>query len=475
MGKYILKRILILIPTLFAIMVISFMISSSPPGDPVEMEIARLISRPGTSISRAEKEKEYRRISHRLGHDRPVFYFTLTSQAYPDTLHKILRLGERESLAALINTYGNWPEISDYYHTVRQVEAQAFSLLPPPEIKYDVDDVKITLKELKSSSEKSEILYRLDLLDSLCQTHHGFLGSIGQGMAEIRTKFDYMEANPSHWKLYIPSFRFNGWQNQFHNWLVRMLTLDLGTSYEDKMPVTTKIKQALPWTFFMGLTSFVLAYLIAIPIGVHSVRYRNTSQDRLITIGLFLLHSIPSFVMAIVLITFFCNPDYLYLFPTSGVVSDGAETWSFGAQLKDYAWHLTLPTLAYTYGSITFLSRQMRAGMIETINMDYIRTARAKGLPESIVIWKHALRNSIIPILTHFASLLPRLVGGAVILETIFSIPGMGRLTFQAAFQVDHPTVMAVFTLAAILSVLGILMADILYAIADPRISFTKR
>ncbi len=113
--------------------------------------------------------------------------------------------------------------------------------------------------------------------------------------------------------------------------------------------------------------------------------------------------------------------------------------------------------------------------MIENINMDYIRTARAKGLSEKVVIWKHAFRNSILPIVTHFATLLPRLVSGAVITETIFSIPGMGRLTFLASIQVDRPTIMAVFTLSAILTMLGILIADILYVIVDPRISFSKR
>ena len=113
--------------------------------------------------------------------------------------------------------------------------------------------------------------------------------------------------------------------------------------------------------------------------------------------------------------------------------------------------------------------------MIENINMDYIRTARAKGLSEKAVIWKHAFRNSIIPIITHFASLLPRLVSGAIIVETIFAIPGMGRMTYNACVQVDVPTVMAIFTISAILTMLGILFSDLLYAVADPRISYTER
>ncbi len=475
MGEYILKRFLILIPTLFAIMVITFFISISTPGDPVDREMSWAMARPGVVMTKADANREYRRLSHKLGQDLPIFYFSLTSIAYPDTLHRILRLNERESLHELIGTYGNWPEISEFYQEVSRVEAKGFELVPPSEIKADVDDVKLALSELKRSPTKSEIMYRLDLVDTMAMHHPDFLGEIGAGAKRIREKFEKIEANATTWKLYVPSLNFYGWKNQFHHWISRMLVLDLGNSYHDNMKVTTKIKQAMPWTFFMGLISFVLAYLVAIPIGVYSVRHRNSTQDKTITILLFLLYSVPSFVMAMLLITLVCNPEYIYLFPTSGVASDGAENWSLFAQFKDYAWHLTLPILVYSYGGIAFLSRQMRSGMIENISMDYIRTARAKGLPEKVVIWKHAFRNSILPIVTHFASLLPRLVSGAIITETIFSIPGMGRLTFIASLQVDHPTIMALFTLSAILTMLGILLADILYVIVDPRISYSKR
>ena len=474
MGIYILKRLLIIIPTLFAIMVISFLISLNTPGDPVDRELSFGMQRP-VLMTRAEADREYRRVSHRLGKDLPVFYFSLTSVAYPDTLHRILRIPEREALDELINTYGNWPEISEYYHTLARVEAEAFVLDPPAEIQREVLDVKLALGEMKRSPTKNEIMYRLDLIDSLSALHSGFLGKIGQGAKEVRNKFQEVEDNATTWKLYVPSIHFYGFTNQFHHWLKRMLRLDLGYSYYDKMKVTTKIREAAPWTFFMGLFSFIIAYLIAIPVGVYSVRNRNSTQDKLVTVLLFLMYSIPSFVMAMLLITLLCNPDYIYLFPTSGVASDGAETWGFFAQLKDYIWHLTLPILCYSYGGVAFISRQMRSGMIENINMDYIRTARAKGLSEKVVIWKHAFRNSVIPIITHFANLLPRLVSGAIIIETIFSIPGMGRMSYNACVQVDVPTIMAVFTISAILTMLGILFSDILYAIADPRISYSKR
>lgn len=224
----------------------------------------------------------------------------------------------------------------------------------------------------------------------------------------------------------------------------------------------------------MGLLSFFIAYMIAIPLGVYCVRNRNTWKDRGVSTFLFLLFSIPSFVMAMLVMTFLCNPEFLYLFPTSGVSSDGAENWPFWERALDYAYHLTLPTLVFSYTGVAFLSRQMRVAMLDTVDRDYIRTARSKGVSERKIIWRHALRNSILPIITHFASLLPHIISGSVILESIFAIPGIGRLAIQATLSYDHPVLLAILTLAGIFTLLGILISDILYAVADPRISFTK-
>ena len=147
---------------------------------------------------------------------------------------------------------------------------------------------------------------------------------------------------------------------------------------------------------------------------------------------------------------------------------------SFG-KFKDVVWHLFLPVLVYTYGSFAYLSRQMRVGMLEVIRQDFIRTARAKGLNEKSVIFKHALRNSLIPIITILAYILPAMIGGSVIVETIFTIPGMGSLAFEAITSRDYPIVMAVFTISAVLTLIGMLIADLLYSIVDPRITFGSK
>jgi len=265
------------------------------------------------------------------------------------------------------------------------------------------------------------------------------------------------------------------WQ-QYLLWLRDLVTLELGRSFQDNRPVLEKIAERLPITLAMNLFAVLIAYGIAIPLGVYSATHSGTALDRFLTFLLFALYSLPSFWVAMLAVTFLCNPEYLALFPTGGIRSIfHSEQWSLWQRIVDYAWHLTLPMLVYTYASFAFISRQMRSALLEVLRQDYIRTAYAKGLPGRVVIWKHAVRNSLIPIVTLLAGILPSLIGGSVIVETIFSIPGMGELSFRALVARDYPVIMAVFTLSAVLTLVGILLADILYAVVDPRISFARR
>jgi peptide/nickel transport system permease protein len=265
------------------------------------------------------------------------------------------------------------------------------------------------------------------------------------------------------------------WQ-QYLLWLRDLVTLEFGRSFQDNRPVLEKIAERLPITLAMNLFAVLIAYGIAIPLGVYSATHSGTVLDRFLTFLLFALYSLPSFWVAMLAVTFLCNPEYLALFPTGGIRSIfHSEQWSLWQRIVDYAWHLTLPMLVYTYASFAFISRQMRSALLEVLRQDYIRTAYAKGLPGRVVIWKHAVRNSLIPIITLLAGILPSLIGGSVIVETIFSIPGMGELSFRALVARDYPVIMAVFTLSAVLTLVGILLADILYAVVDPRISFARR
>ncbi len=261
---------------------------------------------------------------------------------------------------------------------------------------------------------------------------------------------------------------------QYLNWLKSIVTLDFGYSLKDHRSVGAILRERIPITLQLSIISTLLVYLIAIPIGVFSAVKQYSLADKIITLILFILYSLPNFWVAILLIMFFGGGEYLNLFPVYGLSSDNAETFGFFRWLLDRLWHLVLPITCLTYGGLASLSRYSRAGMLEVIRQDYIRTARAKGLPEKVVIFKHALRNSLIPIVTLLAYLLPAFFSGSIIIENIFSIPGMGKLAFEAILSRDYPVIMAVITISSLLTLIGILLADILYAVVDPRISYEK-
>ncbi|MBC8145231.1 MAG: ABC transporter permease [bacterium] len=263
---------------------------------------------------------------------------------------------------------------------------------------------------------------------------------------------------------------------QFGIWLADVATFNFGRSFKDNAPVMDKIVERIPLTLSMNLVSLIIAYIIAIPIGIYSASHPGTFLDRFSTTTMFMLYSLPTFWIATLGIIFLTSPEYLPIFPPSGLYSNEySESWGFLDKLADIGWHLALPMLIYTYTSFAYISRQMRGSMLEVIRQDYIRTARAKGLDERAVIYKHALRNSLIPIVTLLAGLLPGLIGGSVVVESIFTIPGMGLLGYQAVLERDYPIVMAILTISAILTMLGVLAADLMYSIIDPRIAFTKK
>jgi len=266
---------------------------------------------------------------------------------------------------------------------------------------------------------------------------------------------------------------------QYWLWLKRIATLDFGNSYRDNRPVMDRIwdptlpisQRPLSVTLQLNLISVFLIYLIAIPLGIYSSTHQYSFSDKFSTTFLFILYSMPSFWVATILILFLGGGDYWHWFPITGISSLDAEQLPFFDWLVDRVWHLVLPVFCLTYAGLAYVSRQMRAGMLETIRQDYIRTARAKGLSENAVIFKHALRNSLIPIVTLLGFLLPAMLGGSVIIESIFTIPGMGQLGFDAILSRDYPVVMAISTIAAFLTLIGLLLSDICYALVNPTIS----
>ena len=233
--------------------------------------------------------------------------------------------------------------------------------------------------------------------------------------------------------------------------------------------------ERLPVTLEINVIAIVIAYLVGLPLGIWLAVKQNTLTDRMLTTGTFVLWSMPSFWVGMLLIIFLCNREFFYWFPASGIQSlDASSDWSAWRLLTDHMYHMFLPVLASAYISFATISRFMRTSMLENSARITSRTARAKGLSEKVVILRHVYRNSLIPIVTTSAGLLPALIAGSVFIETIFTIPGMGLLGFESVLNRDYPMVMALFTVGSLLSLLGILVADILLKVVDPRITFDQ-
>lgn len=259
------------------------------------------------------------------------------------------------------------------------------------------------------------------------------------------------------------------WHIQYLKWLKNMLMLDFGTSFaSDSRPVIDKILERIPITLLINVLSLVFILGISIPIGVMSAVKQNSLFDKGATIFVFLGFAIPTFWLALLLMILF--GVQLNWLPISGFRSLNYADLSFFGKIGDIANHLILPVFVSAFGGLAGMSRYMRSNMLEVVRQDYITTARAKGLDERTVIFKHALRNALLPVITLLGLSVPGLIGGSVIFETIFAIPGMGQLFYQSVMMRDYPTIMGVLVIGAVLTLFGNLLADIMYSVADPRI-----
>jgi len=258
---------------------------------------------------------------------------------------------------------------------------------------------------------------------------------------------------------------------RYVKWLGRIATLDFGESMStDRRPVLDKITERLWATVSVSLLAIAFSLALSIPLGMAQAAKQDSKFDVISSMLLYALYSIPSYVMAMPLILYIgVKWDLL---PFQGMRSDGYDDMATLERMLDLAKHYVLITFCTSYGAWAYYSRFVRQNMLEVVRQDYVRTARAKGQKESVVIWRHAFRNTMIPMLTLLGLMLPGLVGGSVILEVMFNWPGLGRLFFESMLSRDYPTIMAMSVISAALVLLGMLLADLGYAWADPRVRY---
>jgi len=274
----------------------------------------------------------------------------------------------------------------------------------------------------------------------------------------------------SGWERFVSTFT----RTRYGRWLGRLVRGDFGESLYFKQRSADIIAERLPITLALNLAALLLAYLLSVPLGVWSAVNRGRWVDRVVTTGLFVLYSLPTFWVALLLIIFLGGIEGPHVFPTSGLHSFGPQDYPAGSAVLDLVWHAVLPVFCLSYAALAVVSRYQRAGMVEVLDQDYIRTARAKGLSEGQVVWKHGLRNGIIPLVNLLGMQIPYLLSGSVIIESIFDIPGLGSLTLLAIGQRDTNVLMGVISITALLTLAGLLAADLLMLWADPRISLER-
>lgn len=255
---------------------------------------------------------------------------------------------------------------------------------------------------------------------------------------------------------------------QYLWWLRGAVTLDFGRSTIDRRPVVERISEKLPNTFELNLVAFLLAALIGLPVGLWSASHSGRKLERASAVFFFLLYSLPAFWVALLLMQYFAvRLDVLPLF---GMASDDAATLPAAAWLWDHVRHLVLPAVTLAYAELAIFARFSKSAVTEVIRQDFITTARAKGVGEASVLWRHAFRNALIPLVTLLGLIIPSLISGSVIVETIFQWDGIGRLYYDSILARDYPTVLGLTVATAVVTLLASLLADVLYAMADPRI-----
>jgi len=251
-----------------------------------------------------------------------------------------------------------------------------------------------------------------------------------------------------------------------------VLRLDLGESYFYQEPVWDVISSRFPISLFFGLTSFLLSYLVCVPLGLFKAIKNNTKWDAITSFGIFAGYVIPGYALGVLLIIFFAGGSYFDWFPLSGVVSENFEELSFINKVFDFIHHMFLPISCYMAGEFAFLTMLMKNSVLDEINKDYVRTAILKGSSFNRAVWKHVLRNSLIPIATRLSEVFTLMFAGSLLIEKVFDIDGIGLLFFNSIVSRDYNVVMGMLLLTSVMTLLGKLFSDVLYVVIDPRIKF---
>lgn len=466
MFRYLIQRLLWLVPTLLLVTMVTFFLSNRGKNSLIAancLDIGAVHTPSGFYFDCIIAER------HKLGLDKAPFFVSVRPLSEPDSLFLFIDQLEYEAVQRLCWEFGNWPKIQEYRSSVKaflQTQSEVYLSAEDPDqpttyLFQDLREMSISLLRSGSPTQITQSIQRLQI--TLAEISSDQLNA---ELSSLNTKWDNVVETPSRWKTFVPVFSWHGLNTQYVDWLSAVIfRFDLGQN-EANVSVIKTISSLLPNTLLFTGLGILISFLISIPLAIWAVRNAGKKREKAVGLGLFMLDSVPSFWLALMLLIFFADPEFLGWFPSS-YEPDALP----GRRLHS----MILPLFAYSYGSMAFLTRTLRSSLMEVQRAGFIQTVRAMGYSEQRILWRHSLRPALLPLITVTGAIFPLLVGGSVILEGLFNIQGLGYTILKSTLNNEQNVILAVFTLSAMMTVLGYFVADILYAWADPRIRLHQR
>ena len=460
-----LTRLVYALVLLGMISILAFGMSRLVPGDEILDYLSIDDSRYSSSADALEQRNAYAKVAAKRGLDLPLFYFSVTPGYYPDSLFRLTPATDRDAVIEWIRASKNKEGSLRLHHDLR---AALSHVCPQSDTSAIADQWCAEIGALLNT-------------ENLFTVHHGIIRLRDAEHADdpswtilsqqLQKDIDVLVGTSASWTTWdlLPAFRWHGTHNQYHRWLIDFITFKPVTSLIDGRNAWLKILEALKWTLLLNGLAFVLAICLGMWIGIWSAKHDGQQGEKVVTTMLFAWFAIPGFWLATLLIYFLASGEWLTLFPAGGL---GPYHSGIGMAEKSViiARHFTLPVLCLAMGSLAYVSRQMKQSVLNQFGQPYVMALRAQGIAEKNILRKHVIRNALFPMITMIGGALPALLSGSLIIEVIFSIPGMGRLLYTSLMARDWPVVFPVLMLGAVVTVIAYILTDVIYKWADPRV-----
>lgn len=465
MILYLLKRIFWLVPTLLVVTMITFFLSYQQQGSSITSDCLYLGA---TNVQPTYFEECVRAEKKRKGLDKAPFILSIHPLSEPDTLYLFTDPLEKQAIRSLCFTYGNWEAIETFRQSVflfivQQSDAMNSIMDKDPKLTFTFQDLREVSAGLLRESEPSNIQRSLTSIKQIVSELPD--SDLLSSFSKVEGAWKSVRSGSSRWKTFFPTVSWHGVNTQYADWLSAVIfRFEFGKNDANRDVIRT-IGSLLPNTLLFTGLGILFAFLISVPFAIWSARNAGSKREKATGLGLLMLDSVPSFWLALMLLIIFADPESLDWFPSS---------YQPYAATSTRLWSMVLPLITFTYGSLAFLTRSLRSSLLEIYQQPFIKAAGAQGYSERQILVRHALRPALLPIITVLGTVFPVLVSGSVILEGLFNINGLGYTILKSTLSNDQNVILAIFTLSAIMTLVGYFVADILYGLADPRIRVTS-